>query len=221
MFFICMVGFGCLFLWDKLYFMKKIVFFFCLVTTVVTILCSCSGKISREKAKELIIAHEKLPKTVSNYVAKSCSYCSTCSREENIATSADAILFDKMLDGKINNDMFVFTDNGNNIYDSKYTAIGKAVSLTEKGKKYLLEEDGGSFVMKLCDITFGEITGMVIDENNKNAKVEYTLKNENITPLGDIYKSSGLRGLINVINQTESKKYTANFIKYDDGWRMQ
>ncbi len=81
------------------------------------------------------------------------------------------------------------------------------VLLTDEGKKYLIKEDDVKYIVKTCEITFGEITGIQMQEQVKLAEVNYTLKRINFTPFGNE-------------GSQETENRTASFTLFDDGWRM-
>ena len=81
------------------------------------------------------------------------------------------------------------------------------VELTNEGKQYLVRQNKDQYTVKICDITFGEVTGIQTQEQFKVAEVQYTLKRENPTPFAIEISQ-------NPINRT------ATFSLYDDGWRV-
>lgn len=104
-------------------------------------------------------------------------------------------------------------------HQDKCNYLWADVRLTDEGWKYLLnraenpERPGifnkGAFTFKLktCDLVFGEVTGIVINDQFKMAEVEYTTRYSNLTPFALNINSSPRKG-------------TATFILYDDGWRI-
>jgi hypothetical protein len=65
------------------------------------------------------------------------------------------------------------------------TWIEVKVSLTAEGKKYLIKETDKSFKVKLWETTLGRIARIEEMEQLKEAKVDYTVVNTNITPFGE------------------------------------
>lgn len=88
---------------------------------------------------------------------------------------------------------------------------GAIAELTDKGRKYVVSEKKGDYllsyyIVKVSELNFGEITGIKMYKEFNIAEVNYTLKRE-ITPFGN--------GMSNTIEKM------AKFAKYDDGWRME
>lgn len=84
--------------------------------------------------------------------------------------------------------------------------IAHRATLTEKGKKYITNNNK----VILATYEFGEITGIVEEKESNTAEVNYTVKRTNITPFGQL--------AFNMNEETYNR--TANFTKYDDGWRI-
>lgn len=84
------------------------------------------------------------------------------------------------------------------------------VSLTEAGRKYLVEENEGLYVVRLWEIDLKEITGIQEFTEQKIASVDYTIFNKNITPFGTIFS-----------DKNDIDRKSASFSLYDDGWRIQ
>jgi hypothetical protein len=84
------------------------------------------------------------------------------------------------------------------------------VSLTDEGKKYLVQDNGKSYIVNLWETDINEITGIQEMKEAKIAKVDYTISNKNISPFGEIFNDK---------NQITTK--SVNFSLYDDGWRIQ
>jgi hypothetical protein len=95
---------------------------------------------------------------------------------------------------------------------------GIEATLTEKGLEYYAndmysEKYKGSertMDMRTSRLEFVEITGILMGINNTYATVEFTVIRKDITPFGRIVFFLE-EGLI---------KYSAQFNKYDDGWRI-
>jgi hypothetical protein len=79
--------------------------------------------------------------------------------------------------------------------------------LTDEGKKYLLSETDGQYVVKMCEIVFDGVTGIQLHGENKVAVADFTLKRVNITPFGK-----------NLSQVPFSRQ--ATFSLFDDGWRI-
>lgn len=84
------------------------------------------------------------------------------------------------------------------------------VSLTENGRKYLIQENNRSYVVRLWEVDIREITGVQVFTEQKVAEVNYTIFNKNITPFGEMSSDKDI----------VSTK-TASFSLFDDGWRIQ
>ncbi len=92
--------------------------------------------------------------------------------------------------------------------DNGLVWVFKRVVLTNAGRKYFINEDESKYIVKTCDIDFGEITGIQTNEQFKSARVDYTLIRKNISPFAKR------------ISQSPINKQ-AMFSLYDDGWRLQ
>lgn len=195
-----------------------------LMTLAITMLLfSCRSKLTREKAQELIVQKIKLPEDLLHYLAID---------KESTKASGEIILSRGY--GPEND----YEQKG---LLEKYTYpgwIGESDKFTQEGKKYLgtniinangsdLSEnnyrywtkknyDGGYNYqvvgVKVAKIKFGEVTGLL--ENNEsdknNIKVDYSLIVTDVTPFG---QSIGL-------NKDPVINFSAYFVKYDDGWRI-
>jgi hypothetical protein len=175
---------------------------------------SCSKNLSRSEASVLIMKKYNLPQIESKEINKSyfknskyVDYCSfpkvsiyigdriTYSDNENVLIA----LKEK---GLINISETVEQERE---YDEDNTYA--IVLLTDEGRKYLINESKEKFIVKTCEITFGEITGIQMQEQVKVAEVNYTLKRINCTPFGN-------EGSQEIENRTDS------FSLLDDGWRI-
>jgi hypothetical protein len=85
----------------------------------------------------------------------------------------------------------------------------KEITITDEGKKYLISKEGTNCTVKIVEVHFGEITGII--SGGKHATVEFTQIFKNVTPFGKIMRFK------------EGKIYpkSAEFLLYDDGWRIQ
>lgn len=87
--------------------------------------------------------------------------------------------------------------------------------VTDKGKPYILKEEWSSgdypvYYVKTTDYKVGEVTGIQLSSDNKEATVDFTLGKENITPFGEA-----------LANLKSEKLLQAHFNLYDDGWRLE
>ena len=82
------------------------------------------------------------------------------------------------------------------------------VSLTDEGRKHLVRETSEAYILKAYELNFGEVTGVQVNEQLKQAQVDFTLVVSQITPF-----ARGIPG--------SPMGRQASFSLYDDGWRMQ
>lgn len=82
------------------------------------------------------------------------------------------------------------------------------VQLTNEGSKYLKQEQSDKYLVKLWDIDVLEVTG-IQETSKKNATVEFSTHQTNITPFGKLFDSGN-----KISNNSQ------NFSLYDDGWRI-
>lgn len=97
-----------------------------------------------------------------------------------------------------------------------YLLVINSSELTDEGKKYVIGStkhdnvNGNDFIqVKVADLDFGEITGIVEQKEFNTAEVNYTLIRKNLTPFSAAFN----------INEGTINK-SATFTKYDDGWRI-
>lgn len=117
-------------------------------------------------------------------------------------------------------DITIYNQMENNglIIFSKPSMFGsKNVMLTNKGKNFFIKKDRERlpdgivvdiYYVKTAILKFGEITG-IVNVSQNIAKVEYTVIIDDLTPFGQILGANP-----GVMNQT------ANFMLYDNGWRI-
>jgi len=184
--------------------------------------------LSRERAAELIQKHHRLPAaqlvTIGRHIMKSRSdpdrsgsfmpAITLCVVNQQGETYDD--MNPKFMQWKERDLLHVVQTEE---HQGKCNYLWADVRLTDEGWKYLVnrsenpERPGifnkGAFTFKLktCDLVFGEVTGIVINDQFKMAEVEYTTRYSNLTPFALNISSS-------------PRKATATFILYDDGWRM-
>jgi hypothetical protein len=172
--------------------------------------------LSRGKAEELIVKKMNLPviQTVSldKQFRKDISFPepwknADCITDPEVIASRDKYLPMKQrldeLQGKgviIVSESIDHRDN----CDIKWAKI----TLTDEGKKYLVQDSGDAYHLKAYERTFGEVTGIQINEQSKEAVADYTIRVANITPFVDNLP----------VNPTT---HSAQFTLYDDGWRIQ
>jgi len=157
-----------------------------LFSSMTLLLYSCDGQLSRSKAEELIVErlHTPYPKTLSVHKV--------------YTEHSDGLELDShRLGGWGEAPVEVFANKGmlsliDKVSDDK-SWRGKEVEPTEEGKKYIVGFDAqkNEYAVRLCDMAFGEITGVVMSPDNKQARVEYTLVRENLTPFGECFNNAG------------------------------
>jgi hypothetical protein len=91
--------------------------------------------------------------------------------------------------------------------DGSYNIEQVMITLTDEGKKYYESEDNEKLYIKTCEVYFGEISGIKIQEQFNVAEAKYTIGRRNPTPFGK------------KISQ-EPENRTAQFSLFDDGWRI-
>jgi len=101
----------------------------------------------------------------------------------------------------------LITVNESTTREGECTYLWAGVVLTDEGKKYLLGETDGQYVVRVCEIAFDGVTGIQEHEQSKVAVADFTLKRINITPFGE-----------NISQASFSRQ--ATFSLFDDGWRI-
>ena len=101
------------------------------------------------------------------------------------------------------------------------------VTLTEKGKPFLIEKTQKKYSLatydvykfKAYDIDFGNIEGISINQENKTATVRFTTYATNITPIAESLSKSGQKKYItdHINGQTI---FEIVFKKFDTGWQQ-
>lgn len=188
------------------------------------------GKLTREKAKEILLKSQKIPEYLVKY------FCLSENAYLN-RTYPDDFVLDLSYNEYIN--LGLFEDCTPDEW------VGKECKFTAEGKKYIVTSrinrpqgfftndyrywppNGGMIDyrcssqlvgVKLGSVQFGEITG--ITESNyggqNSATVEYKLILSNVTPFGESLPNGG-----SVRDRFGQGNMRATFVKYDDGWRIQ
>ncbi|UOY05037.1 hypothetical protein L0P88_13855 [Muricauda sp. SCSIO 64092] len=183
--------------------MKKLI-----LSLVIIVSCySCSNNLSRSNAKKQII--EKLDYPQDELLE---------------LTLEDRTIYRRITINRwkkyVELDLLTYTSFGQNKLKGRFPKVsiggsGVRATLTEKGKQYLVSDaETSGFVkhaqVRQAELEFVEITGIQVFEKMNVATVSYNIRRTNITPFGN---ANNLKE--RVINQT------ANFIKYDDGWRIE
>lgn len=182
---------------------------------LITLLCISCGKLSRGKAESEITKNMQLPQTETATLNKKFKkehmavvFGKLCLDNLNWFKNYETQLLELQSQGYIT----LKDDESYDECDNLYTHV----ILTEKGRKDLVKEDDGNYHIRVYDVTFGEVTGIVEYKDFGKADVRYTLKRTGYSEFGKyVYKLSYPNR-----NQAETINRLANFTKYDDGWRM-
>ena len=176
------------------------------------LLFSCRKDLSRDKAKDLIINKYGFPKYETDKINKEylelwkCLYKMRDWKGGCIGCGA----FPENLTYFQNNGLIVIGQKniqGINGWTWELQSwLVYTVTLTDEGKKYLISESDMEFEFKTCELNFGEITGIQMQEQVKVATVNYTIVRK-ATPFG-----------FNISQGSENR--TAVFSLFDDGWRI-
>jgi len=98
------------------------------------------------------------------------------------------------------------------------------IQITEKGKSSFLGENREAYMFKTNDVDFDQITGILINGEEKTAIVRFTLKATNVTPAGIALSQTqaGFSGK-KYINYNLNSPIPAEFTlkKFDNGWQLQ
>lgn len=197
-------------------------------------LTSCNNKLSREKAESLIIAKYNLPQeeteAIDLYEQTSTKFKTSSKDDHNVPSKQGVMLFLEQ-EGLITYNIELISSDIDEIWWDDATGFGYGVELNDvehlKSNGYrqefridetyshtgILTEEGTQFVsgrgFRTAKLVFGEITGIVERKDFNIAEVNYTLRRVDITPFGRA---------LNVSEETIFR--TANFTRYDDGWRI-
>jgi hypothetical protein len=187
-----------------------------LITIGVLLMISCSDELSRSKAKEEIIKHNELPIPVTVELKKRFLF-----DHQYLPGFRKVCLnfnFDRFSnwEGKLNKmeSLGFITLQKDEFYD-ECDDLYMNVILTEKGKKFLENENEEDYEIRFYELVFGEITGIVSFEEFSGADVHYTLKKDNFTDFGML-----IEGVTEIKEENKEIKKLENFSKYDDGWRL-
>ena len=166
---------------------------FIMFCTCLAVITACTQKLSREKAEELIKAFYHYP-TVE---ISGLSYREFGSQSYDLAKTKQLV------------DLGVIYQSGY----LPYTTL-PVYDFTTTGKLFVTysDPDGWTITHKVVTncVAFDQITGLVMDEQNHSAKVEYTCKRVGVTPFG-LYKD---------YSNGDTSKHTCTVTLYDNGWRI-
>jgi hypothetical protein len=156
----------------------------------------CSSKeLSKEEASKIIQKEMPYPKVVDYDI-----YC------------GDPVMAKKVIDAGLEEKGFVIVHRTLKLGD-----IGKPIiEFTDKAKPYLLptpEADKKSLIqkVKIADEELVDISGIQMNEGDKNAAAEYTTSYKNVNDLAPLVNKD--------YKKQETKK--AYFVLYDDGWKLE
>ena len=165
-----------------------------------------NGKLTRALAKELIVKSNPYPKSVLRTVWEG---------EDNYDTSGIARQYQvvDLIESGMMQAELVRSEN----VMGQFMRYRSRLSVTPEGRKHFFKLDAEGQHFRACKEQFGEITGIVENEGKTEAKVEYTTTVSDVTPFGENYRT---RFGDSVCQPGKVSRETANFQKYDDGWRM-
>ncbi len=181
---------------------------------------SCDGKLSRSKAEELIVTKYKLPdsqieKLPRFYYKKSWGDRGGFLNMEQVCLPLDESRYDgsrDMLDYFLSIGLITIKDTEEH-YDRCHTIHAK-ITVTDAGSRYVTKQSALEYEIKVCDLVFDKINGIIEEEKSNIAKTEFSIKRGNFTPFGKYYFKDEQNTDNKIINKREI------FTKYDDGWRI-
>lgn len=167
---------------------------FLIIVIGIILLPSCSNKLSRDKAEELIKKEFDFPyvQTIGFALPR-------------MVTAEENQLRKKLLEYNL---IYIHTQYGFMGFNTdKY-------GFTDEGQKYVTAKNDFSLtqthtVVSHCE-KFGDVTGILMDPNGSSAKVDIFTNCIGVTPFGEY---AGFK-------DGDSIKYSLTFQKYDDGWRL-
>lgn len=171
------------------------------------VLVSCEKKLSRDEAAKLIKSSTNLPQPVSKPLAK---VYSIEAGHSPLTSNETAYL--QLLSNLQSKSLITYNESFQQGMIFSFKQYN--VQLTSEGQKYLINSDDKYYYLKVGDIDFGNITGMI--EGNQPSKyvdVDYATVINNYTPFYDDLKDFG--------QQIDVGFKRIRIVKYDDGWRVQ
>lgn len=165
-----------------------------LTAAIFLISCNSGEKLDRETAFMLLQDNNVFPKAITY----------------NIFTT-DPNFAKRMIDAGLEDSGLLTVQRTQKLDD-----VGKPlISFTQKAEPYLIpqtKEDRDDKIqrVKIADEVLQEVTGIQVKDGGKQATVEFKTAFENITPFSVLSKSE--------LDKEKTKK--ANFVLYDDGWRI-
>jgi len=181
--------------------MKKI---FWLFISLVVVISSCSDELTRDKARKMIMEKYHYPKPVIGSLS--------IHADGNRVDGAVAELYEAEKLGLANYKI---------LHPNQFFYREVRGYLTKKGKKYLLDAKDNYVKVRRATLRFNEITGIRFNDAKNQATVEYTVNITDITPFGKISMwDGGCNDYKDFKCKEKTVNETANFVKYDDGWRI-
>lgn len=190
--------------------MKRQVITTVFLTLLLIGLSSCGKDLSRGKAETLIVQAYQFPKPESVTIQKS-----YIKQSWNDPSSFPAICFvtddmkysnvSKMLDAMQAKQLITIVERTTKSGECNFISV--VVTLTDEGRKYLMNETDQKLVARTAEIALDEITGIQMNEQSKTAVVDFTLKRINITPFATDNVAAPSGGQV-------------MFSLFDDGWRI-
>jgi|GEM_PF-5006943 len=181
------------------------------------LLISCSSNLSREKAADIIKAQYHFPMPIVGAVPK-------VLKVETIYTSHISDAKRKMeqnLEEWFSKGLIFPSNSMEAAFMETYRRYD--ISLEKEGQKYLISSDHDNYYVKLFDVDFDHITGIVeYEQPKKYAQVTFTLKKINQTPFDEyrLEKSYDIERLYKNQNRFLDSTVSVNIVKYDDRWRF-
>jgi hypothetical protein len=182
--------------------MKNIVI---VIAALFTLGCQ-ESKLTREKAADLISAHEGFPRDDARRFIM---------EDRTIYRSSTRRTFQKCGQlGLITFEDFGASRQGGRFPKATIGGTGVKASFTHKGKQYQVSPIKSSGMEKYAMVKYAEINlesidGIRLMEEETKAIVDFTVQRGNITPFGEIFRV-----------KDASFQTTAVLSKYDDGWRV-
>ena len=158
-----------------------------LLFSSILIFTSCGNSLSRSKAEQLIKDFYKPP----------------------VIQAYDYNYYDHKIEENEKNKLVELQEKG-------LVTLNYGFELTEAGKKYVYSWKLNGFLNTVNrfitnSYIFNEVSGIVVNEQNKTAMVNWTGKMVGITPFGELlgFKTNDLT------------YFSTKFVLYDDGWRIE
>jgi hypothetical protein len=167
--------------------------------------CSDSSKLTRKKAKALIVQADM---RASNGVVTAEIPKTSDSNIQEMRWDRDKITGNSLISL-----MSRFANEGLLTYRNDGIPAGgvRDIKLTEKGEKFVVgQSTSGNPLVKLCVIESYEVTGIEKPTEN-SAIVHFTIKTKSITPFGLAAPK---------ITSSKNNTFMAKMSLFDDGWRL-